>query len=268
MGFLHTYILPLIHGPSTGANILQSSSPDTAAPAPQDSSEEEQSVRRLRELLDAAGGSAVALTGAGLSTDSGIPDYRGPRGSYSRGHKPMTHDEFLSSERNRKRFVEEGTQRAGKSSEIASWVLSAAAAAAAAAVAAAEAAAAAAHACYSRTTPGTEAGPQRPEKCRGERWLHGISKSQRTRFLLMVAGTGLDPRSGGTASAGPARMPHTSRSPGLKRPGRLAASSRRFDHVGAGSTSLAVCPVQSCVDVRCRRRSRLQTHGQMAVDRM
>ncbi len=45
----------------------------------------------------------MALTGAGLSTDSGIPDYRGPRGSYSRGHKPMTHDEFLSSERNRKR---------------------------------------------------------------------------------------------------------------------------------------------------------------------
>ncbi|CAN0408590.1 unnamed protein product [Ascophyllum nodosum] len=39
-----------------------------------------------------------------MSTDSGIPDYRGPQGSYSRGHKPMTHDEFLSSERNRKRY--------------------------------------------------------------------------------------------------------------------------------------------------------------------
>ncbi|CAM9545273.1 unnamed protein product, partial [Laminaria digitata] len=61
------------------------------------------SVQRLRELLDEAGGSALALTGAGMSTDSGIPDYRGPRGSYSRGHKPMTHDEFLSSEANRKR---------------------------------------------------------------------------------------------------------------------------------------------------------------------
>ena len=61
------------------------------------------SVQRLRKLLDEAGGSALALTGAGMSTDSGIPDYRGPRGSYSRGHKPMTHDEFLSTEANRKR---------------------------------------------------------------------------------------------------------------------------------------------------------------------
>eukprot|EP00904_Undaria_pinnatifida_P006753 jgi/Undpi1/3207/HiC_scaffold_15.g06581.m1 len=61
-------------------------------------------VDRLRKLLDEAGGSALALTGAGMSTDSGIPDYRGPRGSYSRGHKPMTHDEFLSTEANRKRY--------------------------------------------------------------------------------------------------------------------------------------------------------------------
>lgn len=62
-------------------------------------------AQQLRDLLDDAGGSAVALTGAGMSTDSGIPDYRGPQGSYSRGHKPMTHDEFLSSESNRKRCV-------------------------------------------------------------------------------------------------------------------------------------------------------------------
>lgn len=60
-------------------------------------------VRRLRDLLDTAGGKVVALTGAGVSTDSGIPDYRGPQGSYSWGHKPMTHDEFLSSEGNQKR---------------------------------------------------------------------------------------------------------------------------------------------------------------------
>ena len=65
--------------------------------------EQKDSVRKLRELLNAARGSAVVLTGAGMSTDSGIPDYRGPRGSYSRGHKPMTHDEFLSSEGNRRR---------------------------------------------------------------------------------------------------------------------------------------------------------------------
>ena len=43
----------------------------------------------------------VVLTGAGLSTDSGIPDYRGKAGSYRLGHVPIGHDEFMRNESSR-----------------------------------------------------------------------------------------------------------------------------------------------------------------------
>jgi NAD-dependent SIR2 family protein deacetylase len=45
----------------------------------------------------------VVLSGAGLSTESGIPDYRGESGSLRR-HTPMTFDEFVRSEEGRRRY--------------------------------------------------------------------------------------------------------------------------------------------------------------------
>ncbi|KAJ7543415.1 hypothetical protein O6H91_09G037400 [Diphasiastrum complanatum] len=46
----------------------------------------------------------VVLTGAGASTESGIPDYRSPNGAYNTGFKPMTHQEFVRSVTSRQRY--------------------------------------------------------------------------------------------------------------------------------------------------------------------
>lgn len=48
--------------------------------------------------------SIVCITGAGMSTESGIPDYRGNNGSYFLGHKPIIHHEFMTSPSQRKRY--------------------------------------------------------------------------------------------------------------------------------------------------------------------
>ncbi|WP_324275990.1 Sir2 family NAD-dependent protein deacetylase [Blastococcus brunescens] len=55
----------------------------------------------LADLL--ADGECVVLSGAGLSTDSGIPDYRGASGSLRR-HTPMTYQTFTRDPSGRHRY--------------------------------------------------------------------------------------------------------------------------------------------------------------------
>ncbi|PKA66788.1 NAD-dependent protein deacetylase SRT2 [Apostasia shenzhenica] len=59
---------------------------------------------RLLPSMNCHSQKLMVLTGAGLSTESGIPDYRSPSGAYSSGFKPITHQEFVRSSRARRRY--------------------------------------------------------------------------------------------------------------------------------------------------------------------
>jgi NAD-dependent SIR2 family protein deacetylase len=63
-------------------------------------SDREEELQRLVELV--RGGSVTVLSGAGISTESGIPDYRGPEGKQR--VTPMMYQEFVGSVANRQRY--------------------------------------------------------------------------------------------------------------------------------------------------------------------
>lgn len=62
--------------------------------------EEERALATLRERIEESQ-NAVIFTGAGISTESGIPDYRSPGGLWSK-YRPIEFDDFMASEETRR----------------------------------------------------------------------------------------------------------------------------------------------------------------------
>ena len=54
-------------------------------------------IQALRGLFDRSE-RIVVLSGAGISTESGIPDFRSPGGLWTRGIKPISYQDFVASE--------------------------------------------------------------------------------------------------------------------------------------------------------------------------
>lgn len=73
-----------------------------AGPAPAPTADPATVSAALTDLV--AAGGVVVLSGAGLSTESGIPDYRGPSGASQRKHAPMTYQTFTGDPSARHRY--------------------------------------------------------------------------------------------------------------------------------------------------------------------
>ncbi|KAI8614837.1 DHS-like NAD/FAD-binding domain-containing protein [Chytriomyces sp. MP71] len=64
------------------------------------------SIRQITAFVKESKGNLVVLTGAGISTGSGIPDYRGPNGVYSKNkdYKPIQYQQFVKDHGFRQRY--------------------------------------------------------------------------------------------------------------------------------------------------------------------
>lgn len=80
-----------------------SRAPGMPATAPRADPVSEDKLQRLVGFMTSCK-RIIVLTGAGVSTESRIPDYRGPSGAYTTGYKPMSHQKFMAKSANRSRY--------------------------------------------------------------------------------------------------------------------------------------------------------------------
>jgi NAD-dependent deacetylase sirtuin 4 len=97
----HSFTSSLCASPNVQSLPTSSTSVSFVAPASQAITN--QQIGKLATFITSKKKLCV-ITGAGCSTESGVPDYRSPNGSYSKGHKPTNYQEFINNELARKRY--------------------------------------------------------------------------------------------------------------------------------------------------------------------